>query len=95
MFLNKVLSRWAGSNELNALTINHWTLLKITQNLLTLHIIHQTVMHNVTFHPTQHTFKCFQYKQLQNHFLVWFGLGCLKTPGLSKDIRCHVWPYFF
>ena len=23
------------------------------------------------------------------------GLGCLITPGLSKDIRCHVWPYFF
>ena len=27
--------------------------------------------------------------------LVWFGLCCLMTPGLSKDIRCHVWPYFF
>ena len=26
---------------------------------------------------------------------VGFGLGCLMTPGLSKDIRCHVWPYFF
>ena len=24
---------------------------------------------------------------------VWFGL-CLMTPGLSKDIRCHEWPYF-
>ena len=24
----------------------------------------------------------------------WFGLCCLMTPGLSKDIRCHVWPYF-
>ena len=22
--------------------------------------------------------------------LVWFGLCCLLTPGLSKDIRCHV-----
>ena len=22
------------------------------------------------------------------------GLSCLITPGLSKDIRCHVWPYF-
>ena len=22
--------------------------------------------------------------------LVWFGLFCLMTPGLSKDIRCHV-----
>ena len=21
-------------------------------------------------------------------------LCCLMTPGLSKDIRCHVWPYF-
>ena len=21
---------------------------------------------------------------------VWFGLCCLMTPGLSKDIRCHV-----
>ena len=21
-------------------------------------------------------------------------LGCLLTPGLSKDIRCHVWPYY-
>ena len=20
---------------------------------------------------------------------------CLLTPGLSKDIRCHVWPYYF
>ena len=27
--------------------------------------------------------------------LVWFGLCCLMIPGLSKDIRCHVWPYFF
>ena len=28
--------------------------------------------------------------------LVWFGLCCLMTPGLSKDIpiRCYVWPYF-
>ena len=24
--------------------------------------------------------------------VVWFGLCCLMTPGLSKDIRCHVWP---
>ena len=24
-----------------------------------------------------------------------FGLCCLMTPGLSKDIRCHVWPYFY
>ena len=23
------------------------------------------------------------------------GLGCLITPGLSKDIPCHVWPYLF
>ena len=22
--------------------------------------------------------------------LVWFGLCCLMTPGLSKDIRCHL-----
>ena len=22
--------------------------------------------------------------------LVWFGLCCLMTSGLSKDIRCHV-----
>ena len=22
--------------------------------------------------------------------LVWFGLCCLMTPGLRKDIRCHV-----
>ena len=22
--------------------------------------------------------------------LVWFGLCCLMTPGLSKGIRCHV-----
>ena len=22
-------------------------------------------------------------------------LGCLMTRGLRKDIRCHVWPYFF
>ena len=26
---------------------------------------------------------------------VWFGLCCLMTPGLSKDIRCCAWPYFF
>ena len=24
----------------------------------------------------------------------WLGFGCLMTPGRSKDIRCHVWPYF-
>ena len=24
-----------------------------------------------------------------------FGLCCLIIPGLSKDIRCHVQPYFF
>ena len=23
------------------------------------------------------------------------GLCCLMTPGLTKDIRCHVWPYLF
>ena len=23
-----------------------------------------------------------------------YGFCCLMTPGLSKDIRCHVWPYF-
>ena len=23
---------------------------------------------------------------------VWFGVCCLLTPGLSKDIQCHVWP---
>ena len=29
--------------------------------------------------------------------LVWFGLVwcCLMTSGLSRDIQCHVWPYFF
>ena len=27
--------------------------------------------------------------------MVWFGLCCLMTSGLSKDIRCHVWPYFY
>ena len=26
---------------------------------------------------------------------VLVGMCCLMTPGLSKDIRCHVWPYFF
>ena len=26
---------------------------------------------------------------------VWFGLCCLMTPGLSQDIQCHGWPYFF
>ena len=25
----------------------------------------------------------------------WVDLGCFMTPGLSKDIRCHVWPYCF
>ena len=24
-----------------------------------------------------------------------FGLCCLMTPGLRKDIRCHEWPYTF
>ena len=23
----------------------------------------------------------------------WVDLACLMTSGLSKDIRCHVWPY--
>ena len=27
--------------------------------------------------------------------LRFLGLCCLMTPGLSKDIRCHVWPCFF
>ena len=33
----------------------------------------------------------------ENVSRLWFGLVlcCLMTPGLSKDIRCHVWPYFF
>ena len=26
---------------------------------------------------------------------VWFGLCCLMTPDLSRDIRCHVCSYFF
>ena len=26
---------------------------------------------------------------------LWFGFYCLVTPCLIKDIRCHVWPYFF
>ena len=26
---------------------------------------------------------------------VGFALFYLMTPGLSKDIQCHVWPYFF
>ena len=29
------------------------------------------------------------------HKKVWFGLCCLMTPGPSKDIQCHVRPYFF
>ena len=24
-----------------------------------------------------------------------FQLCCLMTPGLNKDIQCHVWPYSF
>ena len=31
----------------------------------------------------------------RNWFGFWFGLCCLMTPGLSKDIRCHVWLHFF
>ena len=27
--------------------------------------------------------------------MIGLVLCCLMTPGLSKDIRCHVWPYFF
>ena len=27
--------------------------------------------------------------------LIWCGLCCLMTPGLSKDIQCHVSPYVF
>ena len=26
----------------------------------------------------------------ETHIIIWFGLCCLMTPGLSKDIRCHV-----
>ena len=26
---------------------------------------------------------------------VWLYLCCIMTPGLSMDIQCHVWPYFF
>ena len=29
------------------------------------------------------------------HIYAWFGLCCLMTSGFRKDIRCHVWPYFF
>ena len=30
-------------------------------------------------------------KYYYNHLIVWFGLACcLMTPGLSKDIQCHV-----
>ena len=29
-----------------------------------------------------------------NHNQV-IGLCCLMTPGLSKDIQCHVWSYFY
>ena len=32
---------------------------------------------------------------LMNVGLVWFGLCCLMTPGLSNYIRCHVWPYLY
>ena len=27
--------------------------------------------------------------------MVWFGLCCLKTPGLSKEIRCHCMTILF
>ena len=27
--------------------------------------------------------------------MPWSSLCCLVTPGLSKGILCHVWPYFF
>ena len=41
--------------------------------------------------------KCQFFPLLFIHFSkqVWPGLCCLMTPGLSKDIRCYVWPYFF
>ena len=61
---------------------------------------HQVSMENYR------TFVC----NIDRHFTLWnesrchtliraqlerFGLCCLMTPGHSKDIRCHVWPYFF
>ena len=36
-----------------------------------------------------------QFLQVYWFGLVWFGLCCFLTPGLGKDILCHVWPYFF
>ena len=44
-----------------------------------------------------YTLTNFQDKRMKIFFwgLVWFGVYCLMTPGLSKDIQCHVWPYFF
>ena len=35
-----------------------------------------------------------QWHEMYCHDLVWFGLCCLMTPGLSKDIQRHVRPYF-
>ena len=37
------------------------------------------------------------WKLLQSISCGWSGLVCvyLMTPGLNKDIQCHVWPYFF
>ena len=34
-------------------------------------------------------------QKIQIQKRVGLGLGCLMTPGLSKDIPHHVWPYLF
>ena len=46
-----------------------------------------TISHNHTW-TNSYIMSCLVY-------LVWFGLCCLMTPSLSKDIQCHAWPYFF
>ena len=41
------------------------------------------------------TLKLFTTMQWERKRKFEFNLCCLMTPGLSKDIQCHVWPYSF
>ena len=58
------------------------------------------ILHYSYFYRTLNCISSFD--KLCTHHLGWLswvgwlvGLCCLMTPGLSKDIRCHVWPYFY
>ena len=86
--------------------IRSWWLDPLKGNLLTLNHVdfclniqwHGSVpkAQPVTMHRYSSSTACWQSGRPRPRLLFkWFGLCCLMTPGLSKDIRCHVWPYFF